>query len=193
MTIQGQAGSWYLCRWKNIHRPVGLSGMRLFMGGQATHAASCMSPCMSHIMALAPQCVSIVAPSRKSLLVQIPEVNKARKMPKNYITWHSSAHASLLHVMGTVYQIQFQGYENTIYQVHSRLWEHCLPSLPRHLGEEARLAPLTLHVPCHLLLWMEPHPLPVPAWVLFSLCSNCLTPPVHAMTSHAHPPHYTPT
>ena len=54
-TLQGQAGSWYLCRWKNIHGAVGLSGMPLFMGGQAMHAASYLSICMSHVMALAPQ------------------------------------------------------------------------------------------------------------------------------------------
>ena len=54
-TLQGQAGSWYSCTWKNIHRAVGTSGMPLFMGGGATHAASCASVCMSHVMALAPQ------------------------------------------------------------------------------------------------------------------------------------------
>ena len=36
-------------------RAVGLSGMPLFTGGQATHAASCVSICMSHVMAPAPQ------------------------------------------------------------------------------------------------------------------------------------------
>ncbi|KAF6114557.1 hypothetical protein HJG60_010531 [Phyllostomus discolor] len=108
-------------------------------------------------------------------------------MPENYITWHSSVHASPLHVMGIVYQTQSQGYENTTYQVPSRLWELCCPSLPRHLGEEARLPPLAIHVPCHLRLWTELHPLPVLVWVLFSSCSNHLTPPAHSMTSHAHP------
>ena len=55
-TVQGHAGSWNLCRRKNIHGAVGMSGMPLFMGGQATHAASCVSICMSHVMALAPEC-----------------------------------------------------------------------------------------------------------------------------------------
>ena len=32
-TLQGQAGSWYLCRQKNIQGAVGMSGMPLFMGG----------------------------------------------------------------------------------------------------------------------------------------------------------------
>ena len=54
-TLQDQAGSWYLCRWENIHGAVGMSGMPLFMGGQATHAASCVSICMSHVVAPAPQ------------------------------------------------------------------------------------------------------------------------------------------
>ena len=54
-TLQGQAGPWYLYRWKNIHGALGMSGMPLFMGGQAMHTASCVSICMSHVMALAPQ------------------------------------------------------------------------------------------------------------------------------------------
>ena len=57
-TLQGQAGSWYSCKWKNIHGAVGMSGMPLFTGGQATHATSCVSICMSHVMALAPQSVT---------------------------------------------------------------------------------------------------------------------------------------
>ena len=57
-TLQGQAGSWYLCRRRNIHRAIGMSGMPLFMGGRTTHAASCVSICMSHVMALAPQHVT---------------------------------------------------------------------------------------------------------------------------------------
>ena len=32
-----------------------MSGMPLFMGGQAMHTASCMSICMSHVVAPAPQ------------------------------------------------------------------------------------------------------------------------------------------
>ena len=32
-----------------------MSGTPLFMGGQATHSASCVSICMSHVRALAPQ------------------------------------------------------------------------------------------------------------------------------------------
>ena len=54
-TLQGQAGPWYLCRRKNIHRAVGMSGMLLFMGGRATHTARCVSICMSHVVAPAPQ------------------------------------------------------------------------------------------------------------------------------------------
>ena len=54
-TLQGQAGSWYLCRQKNIHRDIRLSAMSLFMGGRAMHAASCLSIYMSHVLALAPQ------------------------------------------------------------------------------------------------------------------------------------------
>ena len=46
--------------------------------------------------------------------------------------------------MQTGYQTQSQGYENASYQAPPRLWEHCSPWLPRHLGEEARLPPLTL-------------------------------------------------
>ena len=54
-TLQGQVGSWYSCRQKNIHGALGMSGMPLFMGGWAPHAASCMSICMSHVMPPAPQ------------------------------------------------------------------------------------------------------------------------------------------
>ena len=46
--------------------------------------------------------------------------------------------------MGTVDGTQSEGYENTGHQAPARLWEHCFPSFPRHLGEEARLPPLTL-------------------------------------------------
>ena len=53
---QGRAGPQYLRRWNNIHRAVGMSGMRSFMGGRATHGASCVSICVSHVMALAPRC-----------------------------------------------------------------------------------------------------------------------------------------
>ena len=50
--------------------------------------------------------------------------------------------------MGTVYWTQSQGYENTSYQAPPRLWDTAsLTQLPRHLGEEARLPPLTLHYP----------------------------------------------
>ena len=60
-TIQGQASSWYSCRWKNIHRAVGMPGTPLFTGGWARHAANCMSPCMSHMWPLLPSVASIVA------------------------------------------------------------------------------------------------------------------------------------
>ena len=55
-TLQSWTSSWYLCRWTNIHRAVGMSGMPLFMGGRTTHPASCVSLWMSHVVALAPQC-----------------------------------------------------------------------------------------------------------------------------------------
>ena len=54
--LQGRAGSWCSWRWNNIHGAIGMSGVPLFTGGWARHAASCMSICMSHVMALAPQC-----------------------------------------------------------------------------------------------------------------------------------------
>ena len=47
VTIQGLTGSWYSGRWKNIHGAIGISDMPLFMGGLATHSASCVSLCMS--------------------------------------------------------------------------------------------------------------------------------------------------
>ena len=34
-------------QWKKMHGAVGMLDMPLFTGGQATHAASCMSSCMS--------------------------------------------------------------------------------------------------------------------------------------------------
>ena len=43
---------------ENIHRAVGMSGTPLFTGGGAMYAASCVSICMSHVMALAPQSVT---------------------------------------------------------------------------------------------------------------------------------------
>ena len=49
--------------------------------------------------------------------------------------------------MGTVYQTQSQGYENSGYQAPPRLWERCFPQLLRHWGKEARLPPLTLQEP----------------------------------------------
>ena len=55
-TLQGQAGPWCSCRWKNTHGAAGMSGMPLFTGGRATHAASCVSICMSHVVAPAHQC-----------------------------------------------------------------------------------------------------------------------------------------
>ena len=68
-TTQGLTGSWYSGRRKKMHRALGMSDRPLFKGRQATHAASCMSPCMSlcgtlhvtcplsmaHVVALAPQ------------------------------------------------------------------------------------------------------------------------------------------
>ena len=48
-TLQGQAGSWYLCRQKNVHGAVGMSGMPFFTGRRA------MCVCVSHVMAPAPQ------------------------------------------------------------------------------------------------------------------------------------------
>ena len=47
--------------------------------------------------------------------------------------------------MGTVYQTQSQGYENTTYQAMGTLL-----LLPRHLGVEASLPPLT---PQSLVSW----------------------------------------
>ena len=54
-TLQGQAGQRYSCRWSNIHGAGGMSAMPLFIGGRPTHAASCVFPCMLHVVALAPQ------------------------------------------------------------------------------------------------------------------------------------------
>ena len=39
-TLQGKAGAWYSCRQNNTHGAIGMSGMPLFMGGRAMHAAS---------------------------------------------------------------------------------------------------------------------------------------------------------
>ena len=61
-TLQGPTGSWYSCRRKNIHGAVGMSGMPLFVGKQVTHAASCISICMSHVVAPVPSMAPIVAP-----------------------------------------------------------------------------------------------------------------------------------
>ena len=55
-TLQGQAGSWYLCTWKNIHRAIAMSVMPLFTRGQATACCKHVSICMSHVMAPAPHC-----------------------------------------------------------------------------------------------------------------------------------------
>ena len=101
---------------------------------------------MAHIMALAPQGGTYHGTQQGVPSCLNTKDKQCWQMLENYITWHNSAHASPLHVIGTVCQTQSQGYENATYQVHSRLWEHCFPSLPRHLGEEARLPPLTLQM-----------------------------------------------
>ena len=79
-TKEGQAGLRYSHKQNNIHRAVEMPGTPLFTGGRATHAASCMSIYMSHVVAPAPQhgnhcgtcplsCVSLHHPSRESLPV----------------------------------------------------------------------------------------------------------------------------
>ena len=55
VACQGLAGSWDSGRGKNIHGAAGMSDMSLFKGGQFTHAASCVSICMSHVVVPAPQ------------------------------------------------------------------------------------------------------------------------------------------
>ena len=50
--------------------------------------------------------------------------------------------------MGTVYRTQSQGYENTTYQAHSQGHEKLLPLVVQTLGEEVRLPPFTLQLPC---------------------------------------------
>ena len=109
-------------RWKKIRGAVGRLYMPLFTGGKATHAASlCMSPGPSVWHAawtLLPSVAHVVALSRESLPAYLLEANKASFQPENYIRWYNSAHASPLHVMGTVYWIQSQNYENTAFQTH---------------------------------------------------------------------------
>ena len=73
-TLQGQAGPWYSHRRNDIHRALGMSGMPLFMGGRATHAASCVSLCMSHVVVPIGEPVLlgvslIISPSREPLPV----------------------------------------------------------------------------------------------------------------------------
>ena len=48
--VQGLTGSWDSGRRNNIHGAIGMSDMPLFTGGRATHAASCVSLCMSHVV-----------------------------------------------------------------------------------------------------------------------------------------------
>ena len=80
-TLQGQAGSWYSCRWKNTHGAVGISACHYSQVGEpCTLQAVCLSAClmswtllpsMAPIMAPVPLCVSHhhCPPSRESLPV----------------------------------------------------------------------------------------------------------------------------
>ena len=144
VTVHGRASSWYSCRWKNIHRAIGMSGMPFFKGGEPRMLQAACPPaclCVAHIVALAPQ-----HGTQQGAPTALSTRGKQSRVPakKIYITQHNSALANPLHVMGTVDRTQSQGHENTTYPAHSRLWEHCFPQLPRHLGEEARLPPFTL-------------------------------------------------
>ena len=62
----------------------------------------------------------IITTSRESLPISVLEGNKAGKMPE--IMNHNSTHAGSLHVMGTVYQTQSQGYGNSASLSYPDTW-----------------------------------------------------------------------
>ena len=121
-TLQGQAGPWYSCRWKNIHGAVGMSGMPLFMGGRATHTVSCVSVCMSPVMTLAPQCgthrgIPFHVSHHHRPHQGVPTCLSARgeQSWQDARTVHNLILPMQAHFMGTVYRTQSQGYKNITY------------------------------------------------------------------------------
>ena len=86
----------------------------LFKGGQSMYAASCVSPCEAHCMSPVPQW-EIPAPNTL-------HAHKVSREPEYCIIQSDSAHASPPNVMGTVYQTQSQGYENTTYLGSPDTW-----------------------------------------------------------------------
>ena len=112
------------------------------LGCSPSRPGRCLSACLyvAQVMARAPQhgtcplvCVSII-PQQGVHTCLSTRGNKARKLPEYYVTQHNSAHASPLHVMGTDYQTQSQGYENTAYQAHSQSYGKLLPLVAQTPG-----------------------------------------------------------
>ena len=118
-----------------------MSDMPSFKGGQSTHTASCVFPYMS-LHVTCPLCVVIpsMTPIRDSLLPSILETKPAgcQQIYATELHMHEASllavkhkqsftmHVSPLKAIGTVYQTQSQGYENTTYQACSQGYEKLL-------------------------------------------------------------------
>ena len=114
---------------KNIHWVIGMLDIQLFKGGWATHAASWEFPQNKLVCHGMSYCMS---PSGKSQLSYILHEHEASRDPTYCIIQQDSVHASPLKAMRTVYQTQFQGYENTAYLSSPNVWVKeldwlCLP------------------------------------------------------------------
>ena len=60
--------------------------------------------------------------SRKSQLPYILSAHKTSRLPRDYTIELHSMHVSPLKAMGTIYQIQSQGYRNTAYLSSPDIW-----------------------------------------------------------------------
>ena len=128
MTIQGLTGPWYSGRWKNIHGAVGMLDMPLFKGGEShTHCKLCVPLHISacHLPPLHGTPAWHLVPQHGTEQGSPSPLNTGYKQSwqnanRSYATELHIMHASPLKAMGTVYQTQSQGYENTAYQAHSQ-------------------------------------------------------------------------
>ena len=125
--VQGLTGSQYSDRQNNIHGAVGMSGMLLFTGGRAMHAASCMPPFMSlHVSARHLSFLRSI--HGEPLPPYVLEHRQNRQhVNRSYATELHTMHRNPLKAMGTVCQTQSQGYENTTCQAHSQGYGKLLP------------------------------------------------------------------
>ena len=93
---------------------------------QAVCPPACL--CMAHCMSSVP-----LRGTRHGTQQGVPTClcprGKQSRMGANrsYATELHTTHTRPLKTLGTAYQTQSQGYENTAYQAHSGLWENCCP------------------------------------------------------------------